>query len=140
MEESDWGNRPLGISVLAMLDLVGGILALVGGGLVVTGSSTPTIYGHGAITGLAAMIVGVLFILLGILLFAAGWGGWSGKGWAWTLNIILGGLAIVIYLFSIVLGEWSYVVGLVIEPYILWYLWRPHVKAYFGKDGQPVST
>lgn len=123
-----------------MLGLVGGILCFVAGGLVVTGSSTPTIYGHGPITGLMAMIDGVLVILLGILAFAAGWGGWSGKGWAWTLNIILGGVTIVSYLFSITLGEWSYVVGLVIEPYILWYLWRPHVKAYFRRaDVTPPS-
>jgi lysylphosphatidylglycerol synthetase-like protein (DUF2156 family) len=135
VEELDLGNRPLGISVLSALVLIGGIIALVVGGLVVTKSSTATVYRYGALTGLTAVTFGALVIVIGILGIAAGWGMRSGRGWAWTLSVILGGIGIVLSLPWIALGSSTYVLDLLIDVYLLWYLWRPHIKAFFGKNG-----
>jgi hypothetical protein len=65
MEETKWGNHPLGMSVLAVLALAGGALVLVGGGLVVGGLSTPTVHPYIAFTGFVA--AGALTVVTGIL-------------------------------------------------------------------------
>jgi len=131
----EWG-RPLGVSVLAISALFFGILGLLGGGLVFSGSSTASMYGYGVVTGIAAMIGGILIVMFGLFAIVTGWGMWSGKRWAWTLGIGFGGLIVALTAYSISVGQWFDVIGLVIELYILWYFWRPHVKEYFGKRGQ----
>jgi lysylphosphatidylglycerol synthetase-like protein (DUF2156 family) len=135
MEEMDWGNRPLGVSVLVVLVLVAGALALVAGGFVVGGLSTPTltVYPYSALTGLAAVAAGALIIAMGILCVAVGWGMWKGKKWAWTLGVIVDGFAVILSLYEIVFGAWSGVVVVAVNLCVLWYLWRPHVKAYFAE-------
>ena len=57
----------------------------------------------------------------------------SGKGWGRTIAIILMIITIVI---SGVFLFWngSYVFVLIISLVILWYLRKPHVKAYFGQS------
>jgi hypothetical protein len=135
MEEIDWGNRPLGVSVLAVLALAGAVIAIVAGGFVASGLSTPTLiaYPYSALTGLLAVVCGILIVVMGIVYVVAGWGMWQGKRWAWTLGVITYGFAVVSSLSEVFFGVWSGVVSLVVSLYILWYWWRPHVKAYFGK-------
>jgi hypothetical protein len=64
---------------------------------------------------------------------------WTGKGWAWILAVILYGLGALSSLISLAAGALSSIVGLLIYAFLLWYLWRPHVKAFFGR-GQTVQT
>ena len=136
MEEMDWGNRPLGISALAVLAFIGGALGLFVGGLVVAGVSVPEVYGKGAATGVVAMAVGTLVIILGVLVLVSGWGLWRGKSWAWTLNVVLCGVGMVFFATDVVLGQWLDVFGVPIQLYIVWYMWRPHVKAFFNETSK----
>jgi len=131
----DWG-RPLGVSVLAISALFFGILGLLGGGLVFSGSTAATMYGYGEVAGSAALIGGVLIVLFGLFAIVTGGGMWSGKSWAWNLSVFFGVLIIALTSYVIVLGEWFDIIGLAIELYIMWYLWRPHVKGYFGRRSQ----
>ena len=73
------------------------------------------------------------------------------KGWAWTIAVILTIIAIVIEIVSVVSaslvsasyfsdlnalvsGIIAHIIGIAINGVILYYLYRPNVKAYFGKS------
>ena len=136
--------RPTGIAILAILAIIAGVIFLLGGGFLAAagGSSILASYGYGAYTGIVTIFGGVL-ALFGIIALIDGWGLWSRKGWAWTLAVVLSILSVVFALLGLLAGAVSNVVGLIIDALILWYLWRPYVKAYFGKGmgtSQPAPT
>jgi len=72
-------------------------------------------------------------LLFGVLAVVVGLGMWTRKGWAWTLAIVLYGLGVIVSLVNIAIGRLSEIVSLAIDLLIIWYLWKPHVKAYFGR-------
>ncbi|RLE72819.1 MAG: hypothetical protein DRJ37_01965 [Thermoprotei archaeon] len=102
--------------------------------------------------GTIVLIIAAILFIMGLIDLAIAWGLWTGKGWAWWLVIIFTGLGILMQLgnlgltllgtvallsypralpgtiFSIVI----ILVGLGINVLIIWYFFRPHVKAYFG--------
>jgi len=143
-------QRPLGVTIIAVLEAIGSIFIIIGGlaliglaGLLKSGTLPGGANGfpQGAVNippfvlAIAGALGGVLIIfgLVGVFL---AWGFWSGKGWAWTVGIIFLILGVVGDLVSLgvagVLGVGS-LVSLLINVLILYYLFRPHVKAYFGK-------
>ena len=58
------------------------------------------------------------------------WGLLNAKSWAWTLTLILTIIFLILDLIEL------NVIGLIIGGVILYYLYRPHVKSYFGKEEQ----
>jgi hypothetical protein len=101
-------QRPAGITILAILAGLGG-LALIVVGLITS------FFGFG-----------LIFVVLGLLELGVAYGYWIGASWAWWLGIIVA----VIDVISIVsLNVISLIIGLV----MLYYLTRPHVKAWFHK-------
>jgi hypothetical protein len=90
--------------------------------------------------GGAGLVValGAIALIIGLLELAYGIGFFGGKGWAWTLAIIGSILNIVVGIVTIAIGSFGSVFGLIISLLILYYLTRPHVKAYFGK-GTPMG-
>lgn len=90
------------------------------------------VVGYGPNSGLVAVVGGVV-LLFGVLAVVVGLGMWTRKGWAWTLAVVLYGLGVVVSLINIAVGRLSEIISLVIDLLIIWYLWKPHVRAYFGK-------
>ena len=130
--------RPTGVSILAILNLLGGILAVLGGILLigVGGSGMMSSLGFtGFISGIVAAVGGIV-IVIGLFALVVGWGMWTGKTWAWILAVILYALGALSSLISLAAGAISSIVGLLISAFLLWYLWRPHVKAFFGQGTQ----
>ena len=86
-------------------------------------------------------MIGSVLIALAIVNFIVAWGLLKGKGWAWTISVIVTIISLVIGIIFVVLngvaGDISsiigQIVGMVINGVILWYLYRPNVKSYFGK-------
>lgn len=134
--------RPTGVSILAILDILGGILAVLLGGVLAarSGSGLLNSVGFSGFTGLVTAIGGGV-VIAGLLAIFVGWGMWTGKGWAWIVALILAGLGVLGGLGSLAFGSTSALVSLVIDVIIVWYLFRPHVKAYFGRAlPQPVAA
>jgi hypothetical protein len=140
-------QRPLGVSIIAVLVAIGGIFFVLGGiGLLVFAGFLTNMAMTGGIpsnlpvtTGFvfaASGAIAALLIIFGLIYILLSWGFWSGKGWAWTVGVIFLILGVILDLVSLsvagVLGIGS-LVGLLINVLILYYLFRPHVKAYFGK-------
>jgi uncharacterized membrane protein (DUF2068 family) len=81
--------------------------------------------------GLAA--VGGVMLALAILSFVVAYGLLKGRSWAWTLTVILAIISVAVNAISIATGNLGGIVSIIISGVILYYLYRPHVKAYFGK-------
>ena len=118
------GNRPLLISLIAILEFVGGILTILLGAL--AGSLLSASF-----AGLGS-ILGILFIVFGLIALAWGYGFWTGAKWGWWIGIILYALGVISSLASIVVGSVFSIVGLIVDVLLIYYMTRPNVKAWFG--------
>jgi len=98
-------NRPLGVTILAILTVISGI------GLLVT----------------------VILIPLGIANLVVAYGLWKGKRWAWTITLVLSLIGIALGLASIVTGSIVAIWPVIINAIVIYYLYRPNVKAFFGR-------
>ena len=112
-------QRPLGVTIIAILMIISGIALL----------STWAI--------LLVVGIGVVPIVLGIASFVMAYGLWKGKGWAWTITLILSVISIISAIVSIAYGGSGAIINIIINAIIIYYLYRPNVKAYFGKAPSP---
>ncbi len=86
--------------------------------------------------GIGIAIGGVL-LALAIVSFVVAYGLLKGLGWAWTVTVILSIISIVLNAISIATGNIASIISIIISGIIIYYLYRPHVKAYFGKGVSP---
>ncbi|MDH5462756.1 MAG: hypothetical protein OEY17_07355 [Nitrosopumilus sp.] len=123
--------RPTGVTILAVLEIVSGVIA-IGIGIFFSalwgsmGMGMMADFGGSAVMGLISGII----VALGAVSFLMAWGLLKGRPWAWTVTLILTVISLIVDLPSM------NIIGLVIDIVILYYLFRPHVKAYFGKSAQ----
>jgi uncharacterized membrane protein (DUF2068 family) len=78
-------------------------------------------------------VIGGILIAIGIAYFVVSYGLLKGKGWAWSVTLILSYIGIVIGIISIVGGNFLSIVQVIINIVVIWYLYRPDVKTFFGK-------
>ena len=134
-------QRPLGVTILAVLNILGGILALFLGityiSLSATLAQTGGVIAGGsgifALFGAFIIVLGLIFLIIAILAIAVGWGFLKGKRWAWTLSLILYAITIILGVTSLVAGDVTSIVVIIIGGLLVYYLFRPKVKAWFGK-------
>lgn len=136
-------QRPAWVTVFAAVYAVGGIVLLA------TAVALGTL-GSGNVSGWLVLVpvylvgfLGIvplpfLFVWFGIAALFYAFGLWSGKRWGWTLGVALAVECVVVWIVIVVIVFPVSVNQLTLPPlafYLLmfWYLWRPHVRAYFGK-------
>jgi uncharacterized membrane protein HdeD (DUF308 family) len=78
-------------------------------------------------------VIGGILIAIGIASFIVSYGLLKGKGWAWSVTLILSYIGIVTGIISIAGGNFLSIVQVIINIVVIWYLYRSDVKAYFGK-------
>jgi hypothetical protein len=78
--------------------------------------------------------IGGVLIAIGIGYLAVSYGLLRGKGWAWSIALILSYVGMVIAIISILSGNFVPVINLAINIAIVYFLYRPQVKAFFGKS------
>lgn len=175
-------NRPTGVTIIAILTIIAGILLCFGGiSLLTLGiffasvpissivqeeqlqqQLQPEIQNQAELEALSqflgsiGVVIGAIVLAVGIGYLVVSYGLLKGKGWAWTVTIILTVIAIVIQIISVVSnsmlnasfpsnmnallsGIIGHIIALAINGVILYYLYRPNIKAYFGKS-QPSTT
>jgi hypothetical protein len=158
-------SRPLGVTIIAILNIIGGVLMLIFGiGVVILGAIVPTlppsafnqsqIQGNltagqspipaGAppmalqsLLGGLGIAFGAVLVALAIVSFIVAYGLLKGRGWAWTVTLILSIISIVWNAITIATGNIGGIISIIISAVIIYYLYRPHVKAYFGKGVSP---
>jgi hypothetical protein len=137
-------KRPIGVTIIAILIIIGVILLLLAGiGVIAVGSLFIS-----EITGLVFVIIGAILLAVGIGYIVVSYGLLKGKRWAWTITMVLLFIGIAINVVSIIIfGYFTFnmdtysflasnsgsIAGIIISVIILYYLYRPHVKSYFGK-------
>jgi uncharacterized membrane protein (DUF2068 family) len=97
--------RPLGVTILAILTVISGI----------------------------GFLVSVILIPLGIANLVVAYGLWKGKRWAWTITLVLSFIGIALGLASIATGTIIAIWPVIINAIVIYYLYRPNVKAFFGR-------
>lgn len=119
--------RPTGVTILSILFALESLLFIIGGiGALGIGALL------GPIGAGLGIIVGGFLILLGLIGLFVAWGLWTGRGWARTIAIILAILGLLLTALGAIGLEPMSIIGLLINIVILWYLFRPHVKAYYS--------
>ena len=113
--------RPFGVTIIATLAAIGGIGSMLSGLTVLA-----------LIPILGIILAGALFII-GLAYFAVAYGLWNGSSWAWVITLILSGIAIIVGIGSIVVGHVGSLFLIIINGIVIYYLYQPNVKEYFGK-------
>ena len=152
--------RPTGVTIIGVLDIISGVIMLLFGlGLIAVGILVlPYIHIPGIhrlqgldstnlaisnfpprIFGSLAISIGSVIAAIGVASFVVAYGIFRGKGWAWTVTVIISIISIIGNAISIAAGNVGGIVNVAINGIILYYLYRPHVKAYFGK-GAHIGT
>jgi uncharacterized membrane protein (DUF2068 family) len=120
-------HRPLGVTIIAILTIIGGIGFLASGIAGVT--AAPFLSDMAALSA----AIGVALIALGIAYFVMAYGLWKAKGWAWTITVVLSFIGIVLGVASIATGNIGAIFHIIINAIVVYYLYRSHVKVFFGK-------
>jgi hypothetical protein len=106
--------------------------------------------------GGVGIAIGAIVLAVGVGYLIVSYGLLKGKGWAWIITVILTIIAIAVQIVSgitasmfnasfiddtnsFVTGIIAQIVGIAIDGVILYYLYRPNVKAFFDKS-QPSTT
>jgi uncharacterized membrane protein HdeD (DUF308 family) len=152
--EQQQKHRPLGVTIIAILTIIGGIAFLATGITAVTvapflsganinnvapATGTSVTIPHTSLVGMSA-ITGVALLALGIAYFVMAYGLSKGKGWAWTITVVLSCIGIALGFVSIVTGNVGTIFNVIINAFILYYINRPHVKSFFGKTATAAPT
>ena len=127
--------RPMGITILAVLSAIGGVLSILAGiALIGLGGVGAASTGQAALFGMGA-IFGLLILASGIASLAFAYGAWTLQPWAWTLGVALQILSIALAVFAVIGGSdiSSQIIGVAISAIILYYLMQPSIKAAFGR-------
>ncbi len=154
-------SRPTGVTIIAILNIIGGIIMLIIAlGLTIAGAILPFVPQSEfqqqqqnltandinlsqippSLVGVGLLAIGGILLAIGIVSFVVAYGLLKGKRWAWTLTVILSIISIVLAAISIAAGNIPSMINIIISVIILYYLYRPHVKAFFGKIGRVDNT
>lgn len=132
-------ERPFGVTLLAILAAIEALMAF--GSAALAGTIFAMMEGlvpeaSGMFVGIG-LIVAAISAIIGIIYLLIAWGLWTGQGWAWTVMLIFTILSLIVSIIALIaiVG----IVPLIINIIILYYLTRPHVKAFFGK-GPPMEA
>jgi hypothetical protein len=158
-------QRPTGVTVIAVLYIIGACLmvllalaVMVGGSLAGGALGSMIGAGHsgsgGGLAGGAAVglflgaVGGVLLLILATAHVVVAWGMLKLKEWARIVSIALAVLGLLGGTFGLLFGLMRFapiamifaIIRLVIAGAILWYLVQPHIKAAFRGEVVPVQV
>jgi len=114
-------TRPTGVTILAILTILGGVFLLIFAAILLAASSF-VFLSSGMLVGIGAALV-----VFALISFGVAYGMWTGAKWAWWLGIIVAILDII----SIISFN---VIGLIVGLVMLYYLTRAHVKVWFHEE------
>jgi hypothetical protein len=124
VERTKKKKTPFGIIIISILTVISGLIlfAMSFVSLMILSSLGPL-----------RLMDSMFLLILGTASIIVSFGLYKGKGWSWTLLLILSGFGAAGYLLNIVNGQSFSVIGLVINAIIIYYLYKPHIRKFFGK-------
>ena len=129
-------RRPTGITIIAVLMIIGGLVLLFTGitplfiGPLISIDSD---YSTSAL-GFLITIGGLVLVVLGIASLIVSWGLLKGKGWARTTTLIISIIAIIFTIISLASSsDLIHIIPVIIYGIIIYYMFTNKVKLFFGK-------
>ena len=158
--EQQQKHRPLGITIIAILTIIDGVAFLASGiavatvapflfGVDINNNNVPPVTGTSTLGSVAipdtllarmSVVTGVAILALGIAYFVMAFGLLKGKGWAWTVTVVLSCIGIALGLVSVIMGHLDGIFNILINAFIFYYIYRPYVKSFFGKATTTAAT
>jgi len=146
-------KRPVGVTVLGVLAIVGAMISLLGA-LPLIGMSglgflslSDSMSGAVALGSTLGISIGVVMMALAIVQLVFGIGALQLRSWAWTLGVVLYGLTLANYLVSLFTIGFTLplILGIVVVGVIIAYLYSHDVREAFGHlpgstSGTPMVT
>lgn len=131
-------SRPTGVTILGALYIIGGLIATAGALLAgVAASALAGIPFGTAIGGLLAMFFGIIALIEFVI--AAGL--LSGRSWGRKVVIVLSIIDLILEAVTLLGGNIFAIAFIILDIIVLYYMWRPHVKAYFeGASYKPAQA
>lgn len=85
---------------------------------------------------LGALLIGAgsVLIAIGIGYLVVSYGLMKGKGWAWSITLILSFISIAFGIGSVVGANYGAIITIIISGVIIWHLYKSDVKRFFGKS------
>ncbi|MGE0243572.1 MAG: hypothetical protein AB7F53_07055 [Nitrososphaeraceae archaeon] len=131
--------RPTGVTVIAILMIIGGIILLFTGltplflGPLISIDSTASNFQISAI-GFLVTVGGVVLVALGIASLIVSWGLLKGKAWTRAITLIISVIAIIFAIITLVSsGDLIHVISVIIYGLIIYYMFTKKVRSFFGK-------
>ncbi len=132
-------SRPTGVTILAILEVLEGLFGILAGlGLLAAGAILGTGMFEipamlGALAGALVGALGLMMLVFGIVSFLLAYGLWNGRRWAWTWTLVFAVIGLIFGVLQMLGSPGSGIVQVIISGIIIYYLYRPYVKTYFGK-------
>lgn len=126
-------TRPVGVTILTILEVVSGILRIVGGAFLLDIAEMIVFR-----VGLEAilMILSLIFMIIGFVQFVMAYGLWTAQGWAWTWTLILTIIGAIFAVVNMTRGHIWGLITLILDLVVLFYLSTPKVRSFFGKGAK----
>jgi hypothetical protein len=131
-------QRPTGVTILAILAFIRGVILILFGGLgallggVFAGFLSPALGGLAVVWGLVMLVLGAAFVYIG-------WGFWRLVPASWRFGIFVAAADILVTILIALFGgggiNTGTIIGIAISLIIIYYLLTPAVKAAFGITG-----
>jgi len=114
---------PRGILIITILTIISGLLLVM-----------MSIYAFNLLLPLGGVyLMGPAFLLiLGVASLLTAYGLYLRKSWSWKLLLVLSGFGAAGYLLNVVNGQFISIFGVVYNAIIIYYMYRPHVRKYYG--------
>jgi hypothetical protein len=131
-------KRPIGVWIIGILALVGAILMILGAitalgvsGLAMIGTLDDVADGIGG----QALVVGIVYLVVGVLVLFFALSFLGLRPWAWTALMIIELLQIVGVILGFIFGgfHWNSLVSIIIPVIIVIYLTRPRIRQAFSR-------
>jgi uncharacterized membrane protein YfcA len=114
---------PRGILIITILTAISGILLLI-----------MSVYAFNLLLPLGGIyLMGPAFLLiLGVTSLFTSYGLYRRQNWSWKLLLVLSGFGAAGYLLNVVNGQFISIIGVVYNLVIIYYMYRPHVRKFYG--------
>jgi hypothetical protein len=133
--------RPIGITLLAIIEILIGVLGLLASiaiiGVSALFATIPTI---GTILGTVGLVIGGIFLVFSLIWLATGVGFLHGRGWAWNLGMFFTIISVLGAAYVAYIGIYQALYALGFWIIMMIYLTRSHVKVFFGKGTTMATT
>ena len=139
-------RRPAGISILAILAIVVGVLNIMAGLGFIAGAPLISEFAVGTVASdvsgslkSIAMVLGIAWLVVGVAQLAFAYGAWTLKPWGWMLGLVIEGSSILLtFIIGIMAGNLAATlvasaIPLAVGIVIIAYLMSPGVRSAFGR-------